>query len=168
MCCTLVVGKGGMQLMLGNYKRGNLLREAVWVLSLFGQSIINALLTYPCFCDKLSFPPSLHPLSISPCHRCCSHNCIYFYFFFSCDCSIWGGIKFLESAHLFPFLWAISMCVFVSANLHNSWGPDASSCASLQYFTTAHSKGPGMGAHLMWGIRRMLFSVPLATCSCFS
>lgn len=72
-----------------------------------------------------------------------------------------GGIKFLESAHLFPFPWAISMCAFVSANLHNSRGPDASSCASLQYFTTTFSKGAGMGAGLMHGIRRRLLEVLL-------
>jgi len=39
MCCTLVVGKGGMQLMMGNYRRGKLLREAVWALSLFQGSL---------------------------------------------------------------------------------------------------------------------------------
>lgn len=53
------------------------------------------------------------------------------------------------------------MCVFVSANLHNSRGPDASSCASLQHFTTVFSKGAGMGAHLMHGIGRRLLEVIL-------
>lgn len=41
-----------------------------------GKYIINAHLSYPCFCDKLSSPPPLHPLSISVCYQCCSHNII--------------------------------------------------------------------------------------------
>jgi len=57
-------------------KRKVVKRGSLGAVTISGQSVINVLLTYPCLCEKLSSPPSLHPFSISACHHCFSHTSI--------------------------------------------------------------------------------------------